>query len=808
KPGNAILKIYPPRAGDIYLDDIMIVPGAVAGVGSNFVRNGDFETPLDTNTWSYTKTAASNSTTSTLYAHSGASSLHLVFNDVGSSVAYFYQNISNIAIGVTNTLSFWYLPTTTLTNVLFTMGGLFQANIYVRPVFSSPGAANSVAGTVPPYPLLWLNEVQPNNPDGYRDNTGTAQPWLELFNSGTNALSLSNYFLANNYTNLSQWAFPSNLVIGPTNFLVVFADGQPQLSSGAVLHTSFRLDPASGSVALSSAQRLLDYINYSNVPPRYSYGSAPDGQLVDRDPFFYPTPGASNNPALPPARVVINEWMAGNTHTILNSATLKYDDWFELYNYGTNAADLSGYYLTQALTNKTKFQIPSGCVIPPGGFLLVWADNKSAANGTNVPDLHVNFKLTKAGDSIGLFTPDGTMIDAISFTNMTSDLGAGRYPDGAINIYPMVIPTPRGSNVLPINHPPVLDAIPDATGAAGALLTFSASASDPDVPRQSLTFSLDPGAPPGATIDPFSGDFVWNIPLDFTGTWPITVRVTDNGIPASSAAQIFTITVSSGNRPPVIALIPTQYVDELTPLSLPIPASDPEAPPQTLSFNLIAPPVGASVDGTGLFAWTPTEAQGPSTNLITVVVTDSGVPPLSATQSFTVIVREVNTAPVLAPIPNRTLHAGMALVFTNQATDSDLPPNVLAYSLSNAPSGASLGTTSGVFAWTPAEAQIGSTNFVTVIVSDDGLTPMSDQQTFRLIVAARPSLQIISTNGTVALTWSAIPGQVYRVQQTDQLNPASWTDLPGEVTAVGDTASKTDPMDALSQRFYRILVRP
>ncbi|MCX6904832.1 MAG: lamin tail domain-containing protein, partial [Verrucomicrobia bacterium] len=118
KPGNAILKIYPPRPGDIYLDDIMIVPGAVAGVGSNFVRNGDFETPIDTNTWASKGTAASTSTNSSLYAHSGASSLHLVFNDAGSSLVYFYQNISNIAIGVTNTLSFWYLPTTNLTNIL------------------------------------------------------------------------------------------------------------------------------------------------------------------------------------------------------------------------------------------------------------------------------------------------------------------------------------------------------------------------------------------------------------------------------------------------------------------------------------------------------------------------------------------------------------------------------------------------------------------------------------------------------------------------------------------------------------------
>ncbi|MCX6903136.1 MAG: lamin tail domain-containing protein [Verrucomicrobia bacterium] len=191
---------------------------------------------------------------------------------------------------------------------------------------------------------------------------------------------MSNYFLANTYTNLNQWAFPSDTVIGAGNFLVVFADGQPQLSTGAVLHTSFRLNPTNASIALSRGPQILDYINCSNVPPHYSYGSSPDGQLVDRQLFFYPTPGASNNPALPPLTVVVNEWMAGNTMTMVDASTGKYEDWFELYNYGTNTADLSGYYLTTVLTNTTKFQIPAGYTIPPHSFLLVWADKKPSAN--------------------------------------------------------------------------------------------------------------------------------------------------------------------------------------------------------------------------------------------------------------------------------------------------------------------------------------------------------------------------------------------------------------------------------------------
>src|SRR5439155_17203411 len=78
-------------------------------------------------------------------------------------------------------------------------------------------------------------------------------------------------------------------------------------------------------------------------------------------------------------------------------------------------------------------------------------------------------------------------------------------------------------------------------------------------------------------------------------------------------------------------------------------ATDEDLPANTLTFSLEpGAPAGASINSTnGVFSWTPTEAQGPSTNLITVRVTDNGSPPSSDTGSFTVVVTEVNRAPVL-----------------------------------------------------------------------------------------------------------------------------------------------------------------
>ena len=80
-------------------------------------------------------------------------------------------------------------------------------------------------------------------------------------------------------------------------------------------------------------------------------------------------------------------------------------------------------------------------------------------------------------------------------------------------------------------------------------------------------------------------------------------------------------------------------------LVLPNLATDSDLPAQTLTYSLLAGPVGASVNsGTGIFTWRPTIAQANSTNAVQVVVTDNGTPNMSATNSFTVVVNPVVAA--------------------------------------------------------------------------------------------------------------------------------------------------------------------
>ena len=392
-----------------------------------------------------------------------------------------------------------------------------------------------------------MNEAQAENLTGPLDNFGQLDPWVELYNPGSNALNLAGFYLSDAYTHLTRWAFPSNAVVPAGGFALVWCDNQTNQATVTNFHTNFRLAPGAGGVALSriisNSLQVVDYLTYSDLRPNWSYGDVPDAQPFYRRSMFYPTPNAPNNGAAPPISVFINEWMADNTSTLTDPADGKFEDWFEIFNPGTNSVDLGGFYLTDTLANKTKFLIPNNgqYVVPAGGFLLVWADDGAAQNVATNADLHANFALSKSGEAIGLFAADGTQIDAITFGPQTSDVSEGRFADGAIAIYSMPIPTPRLANVIP-NRPPVLAAIGNRTLVLGQTLSFVVAATDLDQPPQDLSFTLASGAPAGATLNLSSGQFTWT-PSSAPSTNQITVIVTDDGTPSQSAQRTFTVWV-------------------------------------------------------------------------------------------------------------------------------------------------------------------------------------------------------------------------------------------------------------------------
>jgi hypothetical protein len=114
------------------------------------------------------------------------------------------------------------------------------------------------------------------------------------------------------------------------------------------------------------------------------------------------------------ANLAITEFMADNSHTLADHEG-DYSDWIEIYNQGTAAADLSGLHLTDAATNRTKWEFPAGVTLNGGSYLVVFASGKNrnltwTSAGVTHTEYHTNFKLGAKGGYLGLIDRDGTTV--------------------------------------------------------------------------------------------------------------------------------------------------------------------------------------------------------------------------------------------------------------------------------------------------------------------------------------------------------------------------------------------------------------
>jgi hypothetical protein len=390
--------------------------------------------------------------------------------------------------------------------------------------------------------------------------------------------------------------------------------------------------------------------------------------------------------------------------------------------------------------NVAEQNLPPTVTAPPAQTIAEGATLNVAFVATD-PDLPANnltFKMVSAPPGVILDTTSGL----VTWTP-TEAQGPGVYTirvavgDNAPTT-PLFATNSMQVTVTEVNAAPTLDVLTDRIISELTPLTFTAVAHDADLPAQTLTFSLD-SPPAGASIDPASGAFSWTpTEAQGPGRYTIVVRVTDNGSPARADTKSFNVTVNEANSAPTLTTPPgkaSQTVAELTAVSIQFTATDSDIPANLISFSLQNAPSGAAIDASsGLFTWTPTEAQGPGTYSIKVLATDNGVPPLSATNTISITVTEQDTPPAIDNIPGQTIDELTKLTVAVVAHDSDLPAQTLTFSLVTPPAGAAIDPTTGVFTWTPTEAQGPGQYTITVKVTESGAGGLSVTKSFNVAV--------------------------------------------------------------------------
>jgi len=391
--------------------------------------------------------------------------------------------------------------------------------------------------------------------------------------------------------------------------------------------------------------------------------------------------------------------------------------------------------------------------------------------------------------------------------------------------YTVTSKTPNGciitDNVtVNVNTYPVLGAVGNKSVDEETALTFTASATDADLPAQNLTYSLDAvSVTAGMSINTSTGAFSWT-PSEVQGgtTYPVTISVTDNGTCSLIDTETIIITVNEVNVAPVLAAISNKSVDEEIALSFNNSATDHDLPAQTLAYSLDATSLaaGMTIDGsTGVFSWTPTESEGGITYHVTIIVTDNGTNAvnLSASKTFDIVVSEVNVVPVLTAIGGRNVNEQSNLAFSATATDHDIPKQTLKFTLDDASIAKGMSITAGgAFSWTPTEAQGGTSYDVTITVTDneDNEANHIDFETFNIVVAevnVAPVLAAVGNKNVDEETQLTFTATV-----TDQDLPAqeltfSLVDAPAGASITAAGVFTWNPTEAQGAGSYKFKVK-
>ncbi len=280
-----------------------------------------------------------------------------------------------------------------------------------------------------PADAVALSEIMISNKGSVPDNLGGYPDYIELHNGSTEKADISGYGLSDSLLEGAKYVFPAGTVLEPGAYVVVWCGGEAEDG----MHAPFKLSAGEEAVLFDASGRPLDTAVLNSVD---------SGMVLRRQGEVWtqakPCPGypkteegmAEYEKSLKETEDIglyINEFMASNATTLCDSFG-NYSDWIELYNSTDTDMDISGFGISDNLSQPMKYRFPDGTTIAAKGYLVVFCSgNEGMQNG----ELHAPFGLRSYGEDVVIANRAGRIIDSYSFKNQETDVSVARIPDGA-----------------------------------------------------------------------------------------------------------------------------------------------------------------------------------------------------------------------------------------------------------------------------------------------------------------------------------------------------------------------------------------
>ena len=269
-----------------------------------------------------------------------------------------------------------------------------------------------------------ISEVMSKNKATVQDRDGDFPDWIELENICGEDVFLEGWTLSKN--GRTDWVFPPFTLYGNSR-AVIFASKKDRADEE--LHASFAF---SAGDTISLCDRNGDAVSICTVSEEkadYSFIQKDSGEW---ELCAYPTPGKENsalgyeffmNERKAAGPLVINEVCVEN-YTSYYDEVLEYSDWVEIKNISETSANLSGYYLTDDLSEPQQYAL-SG-TLSPGEVKVILCDKNAAAYTGNRPI--APFSLNSENEHLYLTGSAGEVMDFCALHEIPNRGTYGRVP--------------------------------------------------------------------------------------------------------------------------------------------------------------------------------------------------------------------------------------------------------------------------------------------------------------------------------------------------------------------------------------------
>ena len=298
---------------------------------------------------------------------------------------------------------------------------------------------------------LWINEVVTSNQLSLRDEIYGSPDWIELVNGSDQSIHLNAYYITDN-VEVPQKAFQlPNVVLKPGEFYLLYAN-----KSDAVNSIGFSLKKSGETLTLLDAHMeeiwsltvptLIRDVSYARRSDgSYGYCDLPTPGAVNGSSIFdtmplssqlmkEPDPATGDKPRSP--TILIMEIVSKNETSLTAEGCDGCTEWVELFNPNGETVSLTGFTLTDDLSEAEKHNFPEA-EIGPGQYLIVCCGRKGCTAEGHV---RVDVGLSAQGEELFLFDSNGYSMDHVAFPALTADVSWAKGSDGSWSY--CVVPTP------------------------------------------------------------------------------------------------------------------------------------------------------------------------------------------------------------------------------------------------------------------------------------------------------------------------------------------------------------------------------